>query len=378
MNLPEGSRIDGMVVLLLRCLYGLKQSSRKWYFRLVKFLEPYGFSLSAFDPCVLVHSTGDLFVAIYVDDITLYGESSDLMDQTINLLKSEFKVNDMGLLHWLLGIRIDFTDDGITLSQSAFIDKLLTKFRMEDCNPVSTPMDANQRLLSAGNEDERAEPTLYQQIVGSINYLVTATRPDLAYTITHLSQYNKDPSATHFQCLKRVLRYLKGSRDQRLLFPWKSPMVLSSYSDASFGNFLDNRRSFSGYLLQLGSCSISWRARKQKSTSGSTAEAEYMALAMCVKQHIWMQRGIKEFIKTPVPSAVFCDNMAAIDIANNPKLNDRTKHIDIAYHFTRQYVEDGTIQLLHVASKDNLADICTKALPRPTYSHLCANIFGTK
>lgn len=378
MHLPEGSREDGKVARLKRCLYGLKQSSREWYFRLVEFLLPFEFVISAFDPCVLVHKSGTLFVSIYVDDITLFGSPSTLMDQTINLLKSEFKVNDMGQLHWLLGIRIDFTSDGIRLSQEAYVDKILTKFRMEACNPISTPMDANQRLLAATVEETRAEPALYQQIVGSINYLVTATRPDLAYTIAHLSQYNKDPSATHFACLKRVLRFLKATKDRSLLYKWNDPLALSGYSDASYGNLLDNRRSFSGYIFTLGSSVFSWRARKQNATAHSTAESEYMALAMAAKQHIWLQRGLQEFLKTTIPTALFCDNMAAIDISHNPKLNDRTKHIDIAYHFIRQYIEDGTIVLLHVPSKQNLADICTKSLPRPIFEHLCTLIFGTK
>jgi len=130
MDLPEGSRIDGMVAKLKRCIYGLKQSPREWYYRLVEYLAPFGFGITAWDPCVLVHESGNLFLAIYVDDITLFGATGELKEQTINVLKTEFKVNDMGELNWLLGIQITFTDNGITLSQTTFIDKILNHFSM--------------------------------------------------------------------------------------------------------------------------------------------------------------------------------------------------------------------------------------------------------
>ena len=380
MQLPEGYREDGKVARLKRCIYGLKQSPREWYFRLVEYLRPYGFAFSSFDPCVLVHESGNLFIAIYVDDITLFGEQGQLLNQTVSILKSEFKVNDMGLLHWLLGIQIEYSDAGISLSQTAFIDKILNRFSMRDCNPVATPIDANHRLMAAAPDDERADATCYQQIIGSLMYLVTATRPDLAYTITHLSQFNSDPSKAHMNAAKRVLRYLKRSRDQKLLFPFStSDIVLSGFTDASYGNCLDTRRSFSGYIFQLNGCTISWRSRKQRTVATSTCEAEYMALAMATKHHLWLQRALKELLKRPITAALSVDSNSALDLANNAKINDRSKHIDIAYHFTREKVEDGSLNLLHVPSSENLADICTKGLPRPSHDHLCTLIFtGTK
>jgi hypothetical protein len=133
MDLPEGSRIDGMVAKLKRCIYGLKQSPREWNYRLVEYLGPFGFVITAWDPCVLVHESGSLFLAIYVDDITLFGATGELKEQTINILKTEFKVNNMGELNWLLGIQITFTEDGITLSQTTFINKILNRFSMQDC-----------------------------------------------------------------------------------------------------------------------------------------------------------------------------------------------------------------------------------------------------
>jgi len=209
MDLPEGSRLDGMVAKLKRCIYGLKQSPREWYYRLVEYLGPFGFAITAWDPCGLVHESGDLFLAIYVDDITLFGATGELKEQTINVLKTEFKVNDMGELNWLLGIQKTFTKDGITHSQTTFIDTILNCFSMQDCKAVSMPIDSNHQFKAIEDEDEHTDATAYQQIIGSLMYLVTGTRPDLLYTITHLSQFNSSPSTKHLTAAKRVLRYLQ-------------------------------------------------------------------------------------------------------------------------------------------------------------------------
>jgi len=168
MDLPEGSRLDGMVAELKRCIYGSKQSPREWYYRLVEYLGHFRFVITAWDLCVPLHESGDLFLAIYVDDIILLGATGELKVQTINVLKTEFKVNDMGELNWLLGIQIDFTDDGITLSQTTFINKILNRFSMQDCKPVLTPIDSNHQLKAINDEDERTDATAYQDIIGSL------------------------------------------------------------------------------------------------------------------------------------------------------------------------------------------------------------------
>ena len=227
MELPEGYRIENHVAKLKRCIYGLKQSPREWYFRLAEYIIPLGFVSTLLDPCVFIHNKGKLIIAVYVDDIVLFGEEHELMDQLVTHFKSEFQVNDMGTLHWLLGIQIEYSNANITLSQTAYIDKVLTRFSMQDCNPVSTPIQCNQKLIAATDEDMRANATTYQQIIGSIMYIVSATRPDLAYTISHLSQFNSDPSLSHQSAAKRVLRYLKGTRNLKLTDKFNSPLVLN-------------------------------------------------------------------------------------------------------------------------------------------------------
>ena len=241
LDLLEGSRLDGMVAKLKRCIYALKQSPREWYYRLVEYLGPFGFAITAWDPCILVHESGDLSLAIYVDDSTLFGATGELKEQTFNILKTEFGVNDMSELNWLLGIQITFTEDGITISQTTFIDKILNCFSMQDCKPVSMPINSNHQLKAIGDEDERTDATAYQQIIGSLMYLVTATRPDLSYTITHLSQFNSSLSTKHLTAAKQVLRYLHGTKDRHLFYAWNNQLKMTAYTDASYGKCLDTR-----------------------------------------------------------------------------------------------------------------------------------------
>jgi len=249
---------------------------------------------------------------------------------------------------------------------------------MQDCKPVSTPIDSNHQLKAVEDDDERTDATAYQQIIGSLMYSVTGTRPDLSYTITLLSQFNSSPSTKHLTAAKRVLRYLQGTKHRHLFYPWNNQLKMTAYTDASYGNCLDTRRSFCGYIFQLGNATISWRCRKQRSIATSTCEAEYMALAMTTKHHLWLKRGTQELLKEDIPTALFCDSNAAIDVAYNPKLNDRSKHIDIAYHFTREQIEQGNVSVMYVPSEENLADICTKGMTRYVNDHLCSKIFGSK
>ena len=195
MQLPEGSRQDGMCAKLNRCIYGLKQSPREWYQCLIDYLVPYGFSVCTFDPCVLVYShLQPFFIAIYVDDITRFGPPSNLIDSTKDLLKLEFQVTDIGDLHWLLGMQIEYFQDHITISQTAYIDKILLRFGLHDANPINLPLDT--RI---------PDTKLYQQMVDSLMYAVIGTRPDLVFIVTLLSQFLSCPTKFHLGAAKRVL-----------------------------------------------------------------------------------------------------------------------------------------------------------------------------
>jgi len=142
-------------------------------------------------------------------------------------------------------------------------------------------------------------------------YLVTGTRPDLSYTITHLCQCNPSPFTKHLTAARRVLPYLQGTKDRRLSYRWNNQLKITAYTDASYNNCVDTRQSFSGYIFQLGNSTISWRCRKQLSVATSTCEAEYMALAMTTKHHLWLKRGTQQLLKEDIPTALFGDSNAS-------------------------------------------------------------------
>ncbi|KAI0994872.1 hypothetical protein K3495_g13309 [Podosphaera aphanis] len=177
------------------------------------------------------------------------------------------------------------------------------------------------------------------------------------------SQYNTEPSVTLLSMAKRVLRYLKGTSELKLTYKINSPVILTGYCDASYGNCLDTHRSFAGYIFQLGNSTFSWRARKHRTVAHSTCEAKYMALSTAIRQFVWIVCGLHQLVDKDIPKALMTDNQAAIDVAHNPRLNVATKHFDIAYHFTREKVTNGSLTLLHCPSEENLAEICTKVLP---------------
>src|SRR5258705_6326366 len=228
------------------------------------------------------------------------------MDNLKDLLKLEFKVTDLGDLHWLLGIRIEYRDHDIALSQSAYIDTILKRFGLYDCNPVTYPLDKNHQIdkvttnadnTATTNTDSEVNIQLYQQIVGSLMYTVIGTRPNITFTVTRLSQFLTKPTKNHFGAIKHVFRYLKGIRDIKLSFPYSQnasdALILEGFTDSDFAGCPDTRRSTSDYIFKLANCAIRWRSRKQKSVATSTPEAEYMALAFAVKHYLCLLCGLQ-------------------------------------------------------------------------------------
>ena len=322
-----------------------------------------GISPLHFDPCIFIffNEGCKTIIVVYVDDLTIVGIRKDL-DILLDGLKSQFQVTVKGPLNWLLGFEVIQSQTGIKLKQQLYIDQLLERFNMNDLNSVSTPLDPKVKLVKALPEEPPGNTTLYQQKLGSLMYLVTCTRPDLAHAVSVLSQFCSHPLESHHLVVKHVFRYLSGTRSVGLIYPRTSgPMSLIGYSDAAYGNCLDTRRSWSSYCFLLNSCLISWRSTKQHSVSTSTTEAEYMALSVTARQASWYLIGIKE-LDVKVPVTLKCDNTSSIDLSNHSIVSSRSKHIDIHYHYVRECLLNHKFQLKYVETSSNLADIFTKAL----------------
>jgi transposase InsO family protein len=390
MEVPEG--IEGIgtdkVCRLLRSLYGLKQSPRCWYQKLNTFLSEQGFTRLQSDHAVYIRQTRSSLVilAMHVDDLMILTDSKEGMVNIKQALSSAFEMTDCGEIHFYLGIQIrrNRQNKQITLSQSSFAEQIIRRFRMENAKPVGTPLDPSVKLTQATEAEpiSTSRTTYFRQIIGSLMYLMIATRPDIAAAISIISQFAARPTEAHLAAAKRVLRYIKGTVNYGLYQGMepsdgqdsdKARPQLYGYSDANWGNDLDTRKSTSGYIFYLSYGPISWASKRQSTIALSSTEAEYMALTQAVKEAIWLRRLLHELgfeAQVSGPTKIFEDNQSSIAIAKNPIHHSRTKHIDIQHHFVRDKVETMEIELQYLSTEEMIADALTKPVPRPKFAKL--------
>jgi len=220
--------------------------------------------------------------------------------------------------------------------------------------------------VKADDSEPAYEKQLYQQMIGSLMYLVTCTRPDLGFIVSFLSRFSSHPLLCHHPAVKRVFRYLAGTHTTSLVYTRRSsmdiPLLITGYSDTDYASCRDTHRSVSGYIFLLNGCAISWLSKKQNSVSISTTESEYMALATTAQQALWYINRLSQLGFT-IPVELKANNTSSIYVAENPINNPKTKHIDVSYHFTREHLIRKLFTLSYVPTGKNLADIMTKGLP---------------
>lgn len=375
MKQPIGYEKEGkehLVCRLKKSIYGLKQSSRCWNTALDSHLKRMGFSQSKSDPCIYVSGGEDTFcIGVYVDDMILAGKDKNKMKCVKEELSSKFDIKDLGKLRYFLGMSIVQNREGkVTwMGQPTYIQKLLTKIGMNDSKPVKTPVDPGHRLVKANEDEEALDQPLYQSVVGSLMYLATCTRPDIAYAVGMLARFSSKPNQSHWTAAKRVLRYLRGTVNFGILYRGESGVL--GYSDADWAGDADDRKSTSGYMFLIAGGPVSWKSRKQSTVALSTAEAEYVALSTAVQECMWMQRLLSELGNPPDgPTTILEDNQSSIAMAKNPQFHGRAKHIDIKHHFIRDQVSIGSIELQYCPTNEMLADVLTKGLAHEKFSIL--------
>ncbi|PKA48313.1 Retrovirus-related Pol polyprotein from transposon TNT 1-94 [Apostasia shenzhenica] len=365
---PQGFIIQGKqdkVYKLKKALYGLKQAPRAWYEKIDSYFCSNGFQRSESEPTLYVKKGGMshiLIVCLYVDDIIYTSSSSTFLNGFKEKMKHEFEMTDLGLLHYFLGLEIKQTSKGIFLSQEKYTSDLLEKFGMRNCNKVETPMNSSEKLqLEDGTS--LANSKYFRSLVGGLMYL-THTRPDLLFAVSMVSRFMHKPTKQHLGAAKRILRYIKGTSNYGIWYSQTTNIKLFGFCDSDWAGSLDDRKSTSGFLFTLGSGAISWTSKKQASVALSSSEAEYVAAASACCQAIWIRRILTD-LHQPQEEAtnIFCDNMGAILMAKNPCQHGRAKHIDIKYHFIREMVSKGAIEMKSCSTHDQVADILTKALP---------------
>ncbi|KAJ9562385.1 LOW QUALITY PROTEIN: hypothetical protein OSB04_007545 [Centaurea solstitialis] len=353
---------------LRKSLYGLKQAPRAWYIELTTFLLQSGFKKSLADASLFIYSCGDImcYFMVYVDDIVITGNNNSFLDRFVDTLARRFSVKDLGSLHYFLGIEVIPTNTGLFLTQHRHIHDMLAQFNMAGAKEVVTPLSSTD-VLHSNDGTQSVDPTPYRKIVGSLQYLAF-TRPDISFAVNRLSQFMHAPSQKHWQALKRVLRYLKGTIHFGLFLKRNSPLHLTAFSDSDWGGISDGGRSTTAYLLYLGSNIISWRSNRQKSVSRSSTEAEYKALANAAAEVLWVKHLLQELgVPISTTPTLYCDNTGATYLCANPVYHSRMKHVALDYHFVREQVTNASLKVLHINSKDQLVDVLTKPLSRQPF-----------
>lgn len=370
MRVPEGvnSKVN-QVCKLNKAIYGLKQAARCWFEVFEQTLIEKGFKNSLVDRCIYILDKGNvmnnIYVVLYVDDLVIATASIDTMNSFKNYLMNRFCMTDLKDIKLFLGIRIMREENKITLDQSAYIRIILNKFNMADCKPISTPLESKLNYEEL-NSDEKVDAPC-RNLVGCLMYVMLCTRPDLSTSVNILSRYVNKNNKELWVCLKRVLRYLKGSIEIKLTYIRNKYVdILVGYVDSDWGGSdTKDRKSTTGFIFKLfEKCTICWNTKRQASVAASSTEAEYMALFEAVREALWLRSltaGINLHISKPI--IIYEDNNGCICIASNPSSHKRSKHIDIKYHFSREQIEKNIIKLKFISTGNQLADVLTKPLP---------------
>lgn len=377
--LPDGHNQCGKVVKLKRAIYGLKKAPRYWYNTFNEFLMKKGFVRSKTDLCLYsrVSSGEKTYLIVYVDDILITGSDPGCIVKLKEEMSECFKTKDLGLASHYLGLKIDHRVDQISLNQTAYLTEVLRKFNMLDCHSVKTPLESNfdVKVLSREESESPEIEKRCRKAIGCIMYAMLGTRPDLCIVMSILSRFQSCASEELWKCLKRVMRYVKGTLDLNLVYrkSGSSSKVLQAYVDADWGGDTLSRKSTSGYLIQLFGNTVLWCSKKQGCVALSSTEAEYVALSQCVMECCWLKNIISELgivNDESLTVQVFEDNRSAIFVANNTEQPKRLKHIDIRYHFVQEKVHSGCVKLDYICTEDQLADFLTKPLSRVRFEKL--------
>jgi hypothetical protein len=390
MKQPQGFVIPGkenLCLKLKRSLYGLKQAPREWHKTLHKWLVKAGFTQCKSDTSIyqkeLEHKK--LIIGVYVDDMVILSKSIDFISEFKLQIGKQFKIKDLGEIKWILNIEVtrDRKNRFLSLGQTQYIKDMVKEFNLSHANSLPVPGTPSVKLSKSGQDrsgqeyesPEVGESTPYLALIGKLLYLSMTTRPDISYIVSKLSRYTKNPKEDHWRAAKQVVMYLNGTRDYKLQYSGENQENhngtnslypdIKGFTDADWGNDTDDRKSIGGWCYLINGCAVNWSSKKQNTVAKSTAEAEYVALGDAASEAIWLKQFLAEIgINLKGGLKLYVDNKAAIDIAHNPKFHNRTKHIDVKYHFVRDHVDKKTIEVEKVQSAENVADIFTKLLTK--------------
>ena len=371
---------EPMVYKLKRSLYGLAQSPVLWYDTINAEMLTVGFTPTQSDPCVYTHGSGDTLVilTLYVDDILITGKDESVVRHLKKALTDRFAMSDMGEVSLILGMTVtrDYDQGTLSITQKDYVENILERFGMEECNPVHTPGYGSE-LSNEQPEETLLGATatkLYQAIVGSVLYLTQCTRYDMCYSVNQLTRACSKPAQAHMTAAKHALRYLKGHPDLPITFK-KGQFRLHGFTDASFGANPDTRKSTTGSIFFLSGGPISFGSKTQSIVALSTVESELNALSYGAKEAVYLSNFLKELTFKNFNSVpISCDSTGALTVAGNSTYTARTKHIALRFFFIRELVKEGRITLHYVPTGKMLADCATKHLAKIQFKNILLQI----
>ena len=379
---PPGHVVVGKedwVLKLNKAMYGLKNAPRAYSDHFMGVLTGLGFKQSASDDCLWMLQQGTYYTyyLFHVDDILCVSNSTGLRKTCFKALEERFggKIRDEGPVSKFLGLVVDRLEDGsYTLSQRHYIEKMAEQFNITgESRGTDTPGEYSRKLtkdmLSKTPEGKvEAAKLPFQQIVGCLIYVVK-TRPDVAFAISDVARFMSNWGVEHFKAALRILRYLYTTREKKILLSSakEKPFIVTAYCDANYGDDretegLDEKwKSQGGYITYIADSPVSWRSRRHKSRALSSMEAEYMEASEAAKEVLFLRVLLKELnFDMKEPSIMYEDNKACISFSKNNTCHDRTKHIDIRAFHLRSLVKEGLISVVHIDTKNQLADMMTK------------------
>ncbi|GKD57377.1 zinc finger, CCHC-type containing protein [Tanacetum coccineum] len=355
----------GKVYKLTKALYGLRQAPRAWNVKLDQTLKSLDFKKCNLEQAVYTKrsKTSTLIVGVYVGDLIITGTPRKEIDLFKSQMEDKFEMSDLGLLAYYLGIEVTQTGGEITIKQTGYINKILKESSMMESNDTKIPMDPGTKLVKA-EDGNSVDATYYRSLIGSLRYLLH-TRPDLSYSVGLLSRFMQDPKDHHLKAIKQVIRYIKGTKEHGIIYKKEGGCKITGYSDSSYGVNTDQGKGTTGIVFYFGESPITWCTQKQPTVALSSCESEFMAATGAACQALWLKRLLSEITGWDEERITLkVDNISAIALVRNPVFHGRSKHIDIRYHFIRECVENGHINVEHVSGELQRADILTKALPR--------------
>jgi hypothetical protein len=382
-EMPKLFEKSGCVYKLKRNIYGLRQAPVNWFNRLKTGLETRGFVQSKKDPCLFISK--DVICLCYVDDCLFFAKDETLITQMIENLQTEFNLNIEDDVAGFLGILLEKQPDGsIELKQTGLIDRIIKVMGLEDSLVKPTP--ALPEPLGKEEKGAKAcEKWSYASVVGMMMYLSSNSRPDIAFAVHQAARFTHNPRHSHEQALKRVARYLKGTRTRGMIIRPSRNLRLDLYADADFAGLWNAEdphdphcvRSRTGYVLTLGDVPVLWGSKLQSEISLSTMEAEYIACSTAMREllpirelmtslagHLGIERD-----EVSTVSCVWEDNNGALTLANAtyPSMTPRSKHFAIKYHWFREHLIPGQIEMFRIDTNKQKADIFTKGLKKNEY-----------